>query len=205
MKNHINTRHVGTAGCPCCAFTVLSSAAGVTALAACALRSNLHHILLRRLSRGTETPTRSIPRTSGATRRRHLYERLVHSTDVHHDHRSTAWTAIDGQVGLLHSARQSPASMGETITGFGEDFWDNYPSSLNRAIDAGRPSKSCWAVSCSTAIRAIFPPRGDRRMRRMPTTLRTPDGHPGRSCGRRSLESGTPTSTMWSPGSATTQ
>ena len=31
------------------------------------------------------------------------------------------------------------------------------------------PSKPCWAGSCSTVIRAIFPPRGDRRMMRMPT------------------------------------
>ena len=31
------------------------------------------------------------------------------------------------------------------------------------------PSKPCWDGSCSTVIRAIFPPHGDRRMLRMPT------------------------------------
>lgn len=30
------------------------------------------------------------------------------------------------------------------------------------------PSKPCWAGSCSTVIRAIFPPHGDRRMMPMP-------------------------------------
>lgn len=51
------------------------------------------------LSPGTETPTRSIPRTSGATAQ-NLYERLVHLR-VHHNHRP-----LHGQLrrsgGLLH-------------------------------------------------------------------------------------------------------
>ena len=42
--------------------------------------------------------------------------------------------SFDGQV-VYCIEPGVPRSMGETFTGFGEDFWDNYPSSLNRTIE----------------------------------------------------------------------
>ena len=47
------------------------------------------------------------------------------------------------------------------------------PSDCNSTIDADDHQNRCWAGSCSTVIRAIFPPRGDRRMMRMPTNWHT--------------------------------
>ena len=41
--------------------------------------------------------------------------------------------SFDGQV-VYCIESSAPRSMGETFTGFGEDFWDNYPSSLNHTI-----------------------------------------------------------------------
>lgn len=42
--------------------------------------------------------------------------------------------SFDGQA-VYCIEPSAPRSMGETFTGFGEDFWDNYPSSLNRTIE----------------------------------------------------------------------
>ena len=42
--------------------------------------------------------------------------------------------SFDGQV-VYCIEPGVPRSMGETFTGFGEDFWDNYPSSLNHTIE----------------------------------------------------------------------
>ena len=42
--------------------------------------------------------------------------------------------SFDGQV-VYCIEPGVPRSMGETFSGFGEDFWDNYPSSLNRTIE----------------------------------------------------------------------
>ena len=42
--------------------------------------------------------------------------------------------SFDGQA-VYCIEPSAPRSMGETFTGFGEDFWDNYPGSLNRTIE----------------------------------------------------------------------
>ena len=79
-----------------------------------------------------------------------------------------------------------PRLLGKTYSRHGEDYWKNYPSDCNSTIDAdtiksrrpwrnttGTPSRPCWDGSCSTVIRAIFPPHGDRRMMRMPRNWHT--------------------------------
>ena len=85
-------------------------------------------------------------------------------------------------------------NVGDTYHGFGEDFWDNYPASTT--TPSSRTILSCcWAVSCSMAIRATFPPRGDRRTIPMRINWPTPS-LPSCSFGKRLWASAMRTLTM---------
>lgn len=85
-------------------------------------------------------------------------------------------------------------NVGDTYHGFGEDFWDNYPSQYNNTIEPD-DIKLLLGVSCSMAIRAISPPRGDRRMIPMRISWPTPL-LPSCSFGKRLWASAMQTLTM---------
>ena len=76
--------------------------------------------------------------------------------------------SFDGQV-VYCIEPGVPRSMGETFTGFGEDFWDNYPSSLNHTIEPddikvllGRIMQYAYQGNLSTSWRSQNAADADR-------------------------------------------